>query len=178
MQVLDLQEAAIHTEGLPRQKNCFTYPRWLCCGMRCAGLCFPWTLGLWRWWHPQAGTDSTMGLYQRKENEDLLRHWDSDFIVCHNFISVAVTNYPAKKQLEGKEFIWNMIPGYSPSLQGSQGRNSSSQSCYIMSRVGRDKLIRLLLSVGYYWSDFPYSSVVQDQLVKWYQLHSKWLFPP
>lgn len=37
-----------------------------------------------------------------------LRQWDSDFIACHNFIPVAVTNYHTEKQLWGKSLfgIW------------------------------------------------------------------------
>lgn len=78
MKILGLQEADIYTGDLSRQKNYFTYPRWLWWGVGCAELCFPWTHGLWSWWHPQANTDSTMWLCQRKEKEDI---WDTGILI-------------------------------------------------------------------------------------------------
>lgn len=57
--------------------------------------------------------------WQHRGTESEEREWGhaetlgSEFIACHNFISVAVTNYPTTKQLKGEEFIWNMIPGCS-----------------------------------------------------------------
>lgn len=116
MEVLDLQEVDTDTGDLSRQKNYFICPRWLWRRVGGAGPCFPWTHGLWRWWYLQAwwqhhGT----GLEERKWGH--AETLGSEFIACHNFISVAVTNCPMTKQLKGKEFIWNMIPGCSPWLQ-------------------------------------------------------------
>lgn len=43
------------------------------------------------------------------------------------FISVAVINDSVKSSVGEEQFTWLTIPSYSPSFQGSQGRNSLKQ---------------------------------------------------
>lgn len=42
---------------------------------------------------------------------------------CSSFMSVAMIEYPDKKQHREERVYLATVPGYTPSLQGSQGRN-------------------------------------------------------
>lgn len=74
-------------------------------------------------------------------------------------------------------FGWHTVSGYSPSLRGSQGRDTSSQLCHSCSQEQRENdliLVRLLA----WFLDFFTLTTWEAQTLKWCQPHSKWISSP